>query len=66
MTEDYTKRVNGDKMDTYVTEHQKRDHGSRGKLPIMGRFIISYQEVLHSLLKNVNHQADEAILKIMV
>jgi len=33
----------------------------RGKSPIMGRFpnmgrcIISYQEVLHSLLKNVNH-----------
>jgi ribosomal protein L15 len=38
-----------------------------GKLPIMGRFpkmgrcIISYQEVLCSLL-NVNHQEDEAIL----
>jgi len=28
----------------------------------MGRCIISYQEVLHSLLKNVNHQADKAIL----
>ena len=28
----------------------------------MGRCIISYQEVLCSLLKNVNHQADEAIL----
>ena len=28
----------------------------------MGRCIISYQEVLRSLLKNVNHQADEAIL----
>jgi hypothetical protein len=26
----------------------------------MGRCIISYQEVLSSLLKNVNHQADEA------
>jgi len=26
----------------------------------MGRFIISYQEVLSSLLKNVNHQVDEA------
>ena len=26
----------------------------------MGRCIISYQEVLTSLLKNVNHQADEA------
>jgi hypothetical protein len=32
---------------------------SRGKSPNMGRFIISYQEVLSSLLKNVN-QADEA------
>ena len=28
----------------------------------MGRCIISYQEVLPSLLKNVNHQADEAVL----
>jgi len=34
----------------------------------MGRFhnkcrcIISYQEVLRSLLKNLNHQADESIL----
>jgi len=40
----------------------------RGKSPIIGRFpnmgrcIISYQEVLRSLLKNVNHQADEALL----
>jgi len=39
-----------------------------GKSPIMVRFptlgkcIISYQEVLCSLLKNVNHQADEAVL----
>ena len=28
----------------------------------MRRCIISYQEVLRSLLKNVNHQADEALL----
>jgi hypothetical protein len=28
----------------------------------MGRCIISYQEVLSSLLKNVNHQADVAVL----
>ena len=28
----------------------------------MGRCIISYQEVLSFLLKNVNHQADEAVL----
>ena len=28
----------------------------------MGRCIISYQEVLRSLLKNVNHQADEVLL----
>jgi hypothetical protein len=49
-------------MDTYVTEHQKRDQGSRGKSPVTGRCIISYQEVLRSLLKNVNHQADEVIL----
>ena len=40
----------------------------RGKSPIMGRFpnmgrcIISYQGVLRSLLKNVNHQAHEALL----
>ena len=35
---------------------------SRGKSPNMGRCIISYQEVLISLLKTVNHQADEAVL----
>jgi len=28
----------------------------------MGRCIISYQEVVHSLLKNVNDQAHEAVL----
>ena len=28
----------------------------------MGRCIISYQGVLCSLLKNVNHQADKALL----
>ena len=28
----------------------------------MGRCIISYQELLHSLLKNVNDQAHEAVL----
>jgi hypothetical protein len=28
----------------------------------MRRCIISYQEVLRSLLKNVKHQADKAIL----
>jgi hypothetical protein len=33
-----------------------------GRFPNMGRCIISYQEVLSSLLKNVHHQADEAIL----
>ena len=27
----------------------------------MGRCIFSYQEVLHSLLKNVNDQAHEAV-----
>jgi hypothetical protein len=41
---------------------------SRGKSPIMWRFpdmgrcIISYQEVLRSGLKNVNDEADEAVL----
>jgi hypothetical protein len=41
---------------------------SRGKSPIMGRFpnmsryIISPQEVLRSLLKNVNHRTDETVL----
>jgi len=34
----------------------------RGKSPNMGKCIISYQEMLSSLLKNVNHQADEAVL----
>jgi hypothetical protein len=31
-----------------------------GRSPNMGMCIISYQEVLSSLLRNVNHQADEA------
>jgi hypothetical protein len=41
---------------------------SREKSPNMGRFrnmgrcIISYQEALSSLLKNVNHQAGEVVL----
>jgi hypothetical protein len=34
------------------------------RFPNMGRCIISYQEVLRSEVKNVNHQADEAILSI--
>jgi hypothetical protein len=34
----------------------------RGKSPIMGRCIISHQEVLRPLLKNVNPQADETLL----
>ena len=33
-----------------------------GSFPNLGMCIISYQEVLRSLLKNVNHQTDEAIL----
>jgi len=33
-----------------------------GKSPNMGRCIISYQEVLRCLLKNVNDQAHEAVL----
>jgi len=33
-----------------------------GRCPNRGRCIISYQEVLSSLLKNVNHQTDEAVL----
>jgi hypothetical protein len=32
-----------------------------GKFPNMGRCIISYQEVLRSVLKNVNLQAGEVI-----
>ena len=34
----------------------------RGKSPNMGRCIISYQEVLCCALKNVNHQAHDAVL----
>ena len=33
-----------------------------GRFSNLGTCIISYQEVLRSLLKNVNHQADEAVL----
>ena len=32
------------------------------RFPNMVRCIISYQEVLHSLLKNVNDQAHQAVL----
>jgi len=31
------------------------------RFPNIGRCIISYQEVLHSLLKNVNDLAHEAV-----
>jgi hypothetical protein len=31
-----------------------------GRFPNMGRCIISYQEVMSSLLRNVNRQADKA------
>jgi len=34
----------------------------RGKSPNMGRCIISYQEALRCLLKNVNDQEHEAVL----
>jgi len=34
----------------------------RGMSPNMGRCIISYQEVLQSLLKNVSDQGHEAVL----
>jgi len=33
-----------------------------GRFPNMGRCIISYQETLHTLLKNVNDQAHETVL----
>jgi len=34
-----------------------------GTFPNMGRCIISYQAMLHSLLKNVNDQAHESVLR---
>ena len=37
-----------------------------GKFPNTGRRIISYQEALRSLLKNLNHQAHEAVLLLTV
>jgi hypothetical protein len=39
---------------------------SMGRCPNMGRCIISYQVVLSSLVKNLNHQADEAVFVITV
>ena len=45
-----------------ATLNNKGKSPSIGRCPNMGRYIISYQEVLSSLLKNVNHQADEAVL----
>jgi hypothetical protein len=41
-------------------EWKQQSIANRGKSPNMGRCIISYQEVLSSLLMNVNHQTDEA------
>jgi hypothetical protein len=41
-----------------------RDRGKSllmGRFPNMGRYIISYQEVLRSELKHINHQEDEII-----
>ena len=35
---------------------------NKGWFPNKGKCIISYQEVLHILLKNVNDQAHEAVL----
>ena len=53
-------------LDRNVHGHEKACRNSsvhgRGKSPNMGRCIISYQEALHSLLKNVSHQAHEAVL----
>jgi hypothetical protein len=33
-----------------------------GRFPHMVRCIISHQDLLRSLLNNVNHQADETVL----
>ena len=44
------------------THVRARVHIYWGKLRNMVRCITSYQEVLNSLLTNVNHQADEAVL----
>jgi hypothetical protein len=43
--------------------HQYRGKSpNMGRFPNMGRCIISYQEVLSSVLKSGNHQADEHLL----
>ena len=52
----------GGKRKEPTSKTRYRWDDTRGKSPNMGRCIISYQEVLSSLLKNVNHQADEAVL----
>ena len=40
----------------------RRKSPNMGRCPNKERCIISYQEVLSSLLKNVNHEADAAVL----
>jgi hypothetical protein len=52
----------------FIEELEKNVYIYRGKSRIIGRCpnmymcIISHQEVLCPLLKNVNHQADETLL----
>ena len=48
-------------LDCNLSPHRGKSPNT-GRFPNMGRCIISYQEVLHSLLKNVNDQAHEAVL----
>jgi hypothetical protein len=44
-----------------VWAHSREKSPIIGRFPNMGKCIISYQEVLPSELKNVNHKADEVI-----
>ena len=45
----------------YIYLHRGKSP-NMGRFHIMGRRIISYQEVLRCLLKNVNDQAHEVVL----
>ena len=49
-------------MEVFYSWMKHCNASGRGKSSNMGRCIISYQDVLCSLPKNVNHQADEAVL----
>ena len=52
--------INNNTLNTLLAMESRGKSPNMGRFPNMGRCTISYQEVLSSVLRNVNHQADEA------